>query len=620
MRVEPHIVRGWWKDTGRLEDMLEANRLILDNLVERVDGELIDSQVDGRVVIEAGARLERTTVRGPAIIGAGARAERLLHRPLHGDRRALHDHRRRGRALDPAAGLHRRATSTGAWSPRCSGATSACAAASASRARTASWSATTPTSRSCEAARRRAPRGCSATTCARRRARGRTSCRARRPARARHHRRALPSTRCSSGSQRARPLDGVVNCAAWTDVDGAEADARAGARGQRRRRRQPRARRPRRRGVPLLHVSTDYVFDGDAPLDADGSARPYVESDPTAPRSVYGQTKLEGEQQVLGASRAARRSCARAWLYGVGGAQLRRDDARALAGERDAVAGRHRPGRLARPGPGHLAPGAARAARARGDAALVHLAGGGDGLLERFRRARSSARPRSTAASTRRRATQIARPAPRPAWSALESERDDVLPLPAWQRRAGRLSRGAGWDDARHEAARLRRRRVHRLDLRAPAPAASTATRSRCSTSSPTPGARRTSTTSPSTRRFASCAARSRTRRRWPARSRRRRRRRSSTSPPRRTSTARSPSPTRSSRTHALGTYVLLEAARERGAALRAGLDRRGLRLDRAGLVHRGVARCARPRRTRPRRPARTCSCRATSTPTGCRR
>jgi glucose-1-phosphate thymidylyltransferase len=71
-RVEPHIVRGWWKDTGRLEDMLEANRLILDNLVERCDGELIDSQIDGRVVVEPGARLERATVRGPAVIGAGA--------------------------------------------------------------------------------------------------------------------------------------------------------------------------------------------------------------------------------------------------------------------------------------------------------------------------------------------------------------------------------------------------------------------------------------------------------------------------------------------------------------------------------------------------------------------
>jgi glucose-1-phosphate thymidylyltransferase len=73
MRVEPHVVRGWWKDTGRLEDMLEANRLILDNLRERIEGELVDSQVDGRVVIEPGARLERTTVRGPAIVGAGAR-------------------------------------------------------------------------------------------------------------------------------------------------------------------------------------------------------------------------------------------------------------------------------------------------------------------------------------------------------------------------------------------------------------------------------------------------------------------------------------------------------------------------------------------------------------------
>ena len=73
LRVEPHVVRGWWKDTGRLEDMLEANRLILDNLVGRVEGELIDSRVDGRVVVERGARLERTTVRGPAVIGAGAR-------------------------------------------------------------------------------------------------------------------------------------------------------------------------------------------------------------------------------------------------------------------------------------------------------------------------------------------------------------------------------------------------------------------------------------------------------------------------------------------------------------------------------------------------------------------
>jgi glucose-1-phosphate thymidylyltransferase len=73
LRVEPHIVEGWWKDTGRLEDMLAANRLVLDTISEKIEGELIASQVDGRVVIEPGARLEHCTVRGPAIIGAGAR-------------------------------------------------------------------------------------------------------------------------------------------------------------------------------------------------------------------------------------------------------------------------------------------------------------------------------------------------------------------------------------------------------------------------------------------------------------------------------------------------------------------------------------------------------------------
>jgi glucose-1-phosphate thymidylyltransferase len=73
LRVDPHTVRGWWKDTGQVQDMLDANRLILDDLTERVEGELIDSRVEGRVVIEPGVVLERATVRGPAIVGAGSR-------------------------------------------------------------------------------------------------------------------------------------------------------------------------------------------------------------------------------------------------------------------------------------------------------------------------------------------------------------------------------------------------------------------------------------------------------------------------------------------------------------------------------------------------------------------
>lgn len=72
-RVEPHIVQGWWKDTGRLEDMLAANRLVLETIDGRVEGELVESRADGRVIIEPGARLERSAVRGPAVIGAGAR-------------------------------------------------------------------------------------------------------------------------------------------------------------------------------------------------------------------------------------------------------------------------------------------------------------------------------------------------------------------------------------------------------------------------------------------------------------------------------------------------------------------------------------------------------------------
>ncbi len=74
LRVESHIVKGWWKDTGRLEDMLEANRLVLEDIQPRIEGELdSESRVEGRVAIEEGAKLERTVVRGPAIIGAGAR-------------------------------------------------------------------------------------------------------------------------------------------------------------------------------------------------------------------------------------------------------------------------------------------------------------------------------------------------------------------------------------------------------------------------------------------------------------------------------------------------------------------------------------------------------------------
>lgn len=70
--VEQHRVRGWWKDTGQLADMLEANRLVLEDIEPRVDGELTDSRVEGRVIVEAGARIVGSQVRGPAVIAAGS--------------------------------------------------------------------------------------------------------------------------------------------------------------------------------------------------------------------------------------------------------------------------------------------------------------------------------------------------------------------------------------------------------------------------------------------------------------------------------------------------------------------------------------------------------------------
>jgi glucose-1-phosphate thymidylyltransferase len=73
-KVESHTVGGWWKDTGQLADMLEANRLVLEDLGRSMEGEADEeSRIEGRVVIAPGAKLERSVVRGPAIIGAGAR-------------------------------------------------------------------------------------------------------------------------------------------------------------------------------------------------------------------------------------------------------------------------------------------------------------------------------------------------------------------------------------------------------------------------------------------------------------------------------------------------------------------------------------------------------------------
>jgi dTDP-4-dehydrorhamnose reductase len=240
---------------------------------------------------------------------------------------------------------------------------------------------------------------------------------------------------------RAEPgsLDAIVNCAAWTDVDGAESKrdlahaVNADGAGNL-------ARSAARVELPLLHISTDYVFDGVAPLDGDGRARAYVESDATGPRSVYGSTKLDGERQVLAAS--PRHLVVRtAWLYGIDGPNFVETMLR-LAGERPAV--QVVTDQIGSPTwSGHLAPAILGLLERQVDG-LVHLTGAGEVswngfATEIFRQAEveCAVEPASS--------EQMARPAPRPAWSALASERDDVLPMPDWRDGlAGYLAARAG--------------------------------------------------------------------------------------------------------------------------------------------------------------------------------
>ena len=198
--------------------------------------------------------------------------------------------------------------------------------------------------------------------------------------------------------------------------------------------------------MAMVHVSSDYVFDGRGPR-GEGKARPYRESDPTDPLSAYGESKLAGEHEVLavGGEHVVVRS---AWLFGVGGSNFVATMLR-VAGEQQAQGApcevRVVTDQVGSPTwTGHLAP-ALIGLLERGVRGLVHLAGSGAGLLERPRRrdlpaGRDRVRGRAGDAPPRWPARRRG-----PAFSALESEREDVLPLPPWQDGlAGYLAARAG--------------------------------------------------------------------------------------------------------------------------------------------------------------------------------
>ena len=83
LAVHPHEVRGWWKDTGKLEDMLEANRIVLDSsdIPQQRGAAGENSTVEGRVLVGEDVRIVNSVVRGPAVIGNGAHLENAFVGP-----------------------------------------------------------------------------------------------------------------------------------------------------------------------------------------------------------------------------------------------------------------------------------------------------------------------------------------------------------------------------------------------------------------------------------------------------------------------------------------------------------------------------------------------------------
>jgi dTDP-4-dehydrorhamnose reductase len=217
----------------------------------------------------------------------------------------------------------------------------------------------------------------------------------------------------------ARPA-AIVNCAAWTDVDGAEADEAAATRingdgaGNV-------AAEAAATGAFLVHVSSDYVFDGRA-------TTPYLEDAGTAPISAYGRSKLAGERAVAaaGGAHAIVRS---SWLFGTGGRNFvdtmirlgaERDELRVVDDQRGCPTFT-----------GHLAQALVAVAERR-PTGVLHAAGRGETTWFELARAtfEKTGAPVHVEPCT---TAEFPRPAPRPAYSVLGSARTDAPTLPSWR-------------------------------------------------------------------------------------------------------------------------------------------------------------------------------------------
>lgn len=219
----------------------------------------------------------------------------------------------------------------------------------------------------------------------------------------------------ASAVAEARP-DVVINCAAYTDVDGAEAEPERAQLVNGEAAGVVAAAAPR-----VVHVSTDYVFDG-------SKTEPYLESDPVGPIGGYGRSKLAGERAVAAAN--PNHVIARtAWLFGVHGKNFV-DTMLRVGAERGAA--KVVDDQIGCPTyTGHLAAALLELAASE-HTGVFHLAGGGRCSWYEFAGAifeRAGLAVDLEPCTTE----EFPRPAPRPAWSVLGSERPEAPRLPAWE-------------------------------------------------------------------------------------------------------------------------------------------------------------------------------------------
>jgi dTDP-4-dehydrorhamnose reductase len=214
--------------------------------------------------------------------------------------------------------------------------------------------------------------------------------------------------------------DVVINCAAWTDVDGAEeSEAQAfavngaGAGNV--------AAAAAEVGASIVYVSSDYVFDG-------SKGAPYVESDQVGPLSAYGRTKLAGEEATVAANK--RHFVVRsAWLFGIGGGNFVETMLRLASMQNEVLVVRDQVGSPTYTW--HLAYGIVRLIEGI-EYGIHHMAAAGqcswyEFAREIFEQAKVECKVLSGTTE------MLGRPAPRPPLSALTSQREHAIRLPSWQ-------------------------------------------------------------------------------------------------------------------------------------------------------------------------------------------